>query len=107
MVHLSTGDMLRAAAAAGTEVGILAKEFMDSGKLVTDDIIIGVVKERLAQADCLEKGWLLDGFPRTRAQADALSDAGAFARRGETNLFRNPDATFVWIHMTRQHIPSK
>lgn len=55
VVHLSTGDMLRAAAKAGTEVGLKAQEFMNAGKLVTDDIIIGVVKERLAEADCLEK----------------------------------------------------
>ena len=76
VVHLSTGDMLRAAAAAGTSVGLQAKQFMDAGKLVTDEIIIGVVKERLTKSDCVEKGWLLDGFPRTRAQADALQDAG-------------------------------
>ena len=76
VVHLSTGDMLRAAAAAGTEVGVKAKEFMDAGKLVTDEIIIGVVKERLAMDDCTSDGWLLDGFPRTRAQADALAEAG-------------------------------
>lgn len=73
--QISTGDMLRAAIKAGTELGRLAKSFMDSGKLVTDEIIIGLVKERIAQDDC-KNGFLLDGFPRTIAQADALKEAG-------------------------------
>ena len=97
LVQLSTGDLLRAAVAAGTEVGKQAKEYMDSGKLVPDEVIIGVVsresgtpnlwkpityanlslcalqvKDRLAQDDCKQNGWLLDGFPRTQAQATAL-----------------------------------
>jgi len=75
-VHLSTGDMLRAAVAAGTPTGLKAKGYMDSGQLVPDEVIIGVIIDRLAEADCVERGWLLDGFPRTRAQADALSAAG-------------------------------
>jgi len=79
VVHLSTGDMLRAAVAAGTEVGKLAKEFMDSGKLVPDEVIIGVVRDRLAEEDCVQQGWLLDGFPRTPAQAEALAEAGVSA----------------------------
>lgn len=73
--QISTGDMLRAAIKAGTELGTLAKSFMDSGKLVTDEIIIGLVKERIAQEDC-KNGFLLDGFPRTVPQADALKEAG-------------------------------
>jgi adenylate kinase len=73
--QISTGDMLRAAIKNGTELGKLAKQFMDEGKLVTDDIIIGLVKERIAEDDC-KNGFLLDGFPRTIAQADALKDAG-------------------------------
>ncbi len=73
--QISTGDMLRAAIKAGTELGKKAKEAIDAGQLVTDDIIIGMVKERIAQADC-EKGFLLDGFPRTIPQADALAKAG-------------------------------
>ena len=73
--QISTGDMLRAAIKAGTEMGKMAKEFMDAGKLVTDEIIIGLVKERIAEADC-KNGFLLDGFPRTVPQADALKDAG-------------------------------
>jgi len=79
VVHLSTGDMLRAAVAAGTPVGIAAKEYMDSGRLVPDEVIIGVVKNRLEEDDCKERGWLLDGFPRTQAQADALKEAGVSA----------------------------
>lgn len=79
VVHLSTGDMLRAAVAAGTEVGVQAKEFMDSGKLVPDEVIIGIIRDRLEESDCKDQGWLLDGFPRTAAQAEALADAGCTA----------------------------
>lgn len=73
--QISTGDMLRAAIKAGTELGLAAKKVMDEGKLVSDEIIIGLVKERVAQADC-QKGFLLDGFPRTIPQADAMKEAG-------------------------------
>eukprot|EP00980_Cylindrotheca_fusiformis_P001479 scaffold345_cov134-Cylindrotheca_fusiformis.AAC.90 len=79
VVHLSTGDMLREAVASGTEVGKKAKDFMDNGKLVPDEVIIGVVKDRLGGNDCKQNGWLLDGFPRTQAQAKALEDAGVAA----------------------------
>ena len=73
--QISTGDMLRAALKAGTELGKKAKGYMDSGGLVPDDVIIGLVKERIKEADC-EKGFLFDGFPRTIPQADALKEAG-------------------------------
>jgi adenylate kinase len=72
--QISTGDMLRAAVKAGTPLGIAAKKVMDSGGLVSDDIIIGLVKDRLGQADCAN-GYLFDGFPRTIPQADAMKDA--------------------------------
>ncbi|MCP4744801.1 MAG: adenylate kinase [Desulfobacteraceae bacterium] len=73
--QISTGDMLRAAVKAGSELGLKAKGYMDSGGLVPDDVIIGLVKERIKEADC-RKGFLFDGFPRTIPQADAMKLAG-------------------------------
>ncbi|CEM14679.1 unnamed protein product [Vitrella brassicaformis CCMP3155] len=76
VVHLSTGDLLRAAVKDGTEVGLKAKEFMDGGMLVPDDLIIDLVKHRLMSPECRERGWLLDGFPRTAAQGEKLREYG-------------------------------
>jgi len=73
--QISTGDMLRAAVKAGTPLGVAAKKIMDAGGLVSDEIIIGLVKDRIKEADCA-KGFLFDGFPRTIPQADAMKDAG-------------------------------
>ena len=73
--QISTGDMLRAAVKAESPLGLQAKELMDNGKLVTDELVIALVKERIAQSDC-KNGFLLDGFPRTVPQADAMKEAG-------------------------------
>jgi adenylate kinase len=72
--HISTGDMLRAQVAAGSELGVLAKQYMDAGKLVPDEVIVGMIVQRLGESDAGD-GFLLDGFPRTEAQADALGQA--------------------------------
>ncbi|WP_341503589.1 adenylate kinase [Gallaecimonas sp. GXIMD4217] len=90
--QISTGDMLRAAIAAGTPLGLEAKKVMDAGQLVSDEIIIGLVKERIAQDDCA-KGFLLDGFPRTIPQADAMKDAGI--QVDEVLEFDVPDEVIV------------
>jgi len=71
--QISTGDILRAEVKAGTELGLEAKKFMDAGKLVPDGVVIGMVAKRLQEPDC-QKGYMLDGFPRTKAQAEALDD---------------------------------
>ncbi|MEK6224034.1 MAG: adenylate kinase [Thermodesulfobacteriales bacterium] len=71
--HISTGDMLRSAVKNGTELGTLAKSFMDKGELVPDDVIIGIIKDRIKEEDA-RKGFMLDGFPRTIAQAEALNE---------------------------------
>ncbi len=75
ITQISTGDMLRQAVKEGTELGKEAKKYMDAGQLVPDDVIIGLVKERIKEPDC-EKGFLFDGFPRTIPQAEALKEAG-------------------------------
>lgn len=80
LVQLSTGDLLRAAVAAGTEAGQRAKAVMEAGELVSDDIVIAILRDRLAEADCA-KGVILDGFPRTTVQAEALD--GLLAESGQ------------------------
>ena len=72
---VSTGNIIRAALKAGTEMGLKAKSFMDAGQLVPDDVVIGIIKDRLKEKDC-ENGFILDGFPRTISQAQALEDMG-------------------------------
>jgi len=72
--HISTGDILREAVRKGTELGKLAKSYMDKGELVPDDVIIGIIRERLSKEDVKEKGFILDGFPRTLPQAEALEE---------------------------------
>ncbi len=75
--HISTGDMLRAAVREGTELGVMAKRVMDAGSLVGDEIMVGLVRERLSQPDAVGRGYILDGFPRTVPQAMALDDITA------------------------------
>ncbi|MDC9582868.1 adenylate kinase [Xenorhabdus sp. PR6a] len=102
--QISTGDMLRAAVKAGTELGLKAKELMDNGKLVTDELVIALVKERIKQDDC-HNGFLLDGFPRTLPQADAMKEAGI--KVDYVLEFDVPDAIIVErIIGRRVHAPS-
>ena len=95
LVHISTGDMFRAAMANKTEMGVLAKSFIDKGELVPDEVTNGIVKERLAQADIAEKGFLLDGYPRTIEQAHALDETLKnldLKLDGVINIDVNPDS---------------
>ena len=95
VVHLSTGDMLREAVRQDSEggVGAIAKSYMDAGQLVPDEIMIQIVMDRISQADCQQQGWLLDGFPRTPAQAESLSKMGIAA---DCFIFLNvPDSELI------------
>ena len=76
LVHVSVGDLLRAEVAAGTENGKQAKEYMDRGDLVPNEVVVGMVASRLSAEDCVENGWLLDGYPRSEDQATALTSTG-------------------------------
>ncbi len=102
--QISTGDMLRAAVKAGTPLGQAAKKVMDAGGLVSDDIIIGLVKERIAQPDCA-KGFLFDGFPRTIPQAEAMKTAGV--KIDVVLEIDVPDAAIIErMSGRRAHLPS-
>ena len=102
--QISTGDMLRAAVKAGTPLGLAAKQVMDSGGLVSDEIIIGLVKERIAQPDCAN-GFLFDGFPRTIPQADAMKAAGV--KLDHVVEIDVPDAAIIErMSGRRSHLPS-
>jgi adenylate kinase len=102
--QISTGDMLRAAVKAGTPLGVAAKKVMDSGALVSDDIIIGLVKERITQPDCA-KGFLFDGFPRTIPQAEAMKVAGV--KLDVVLEIDVPDAAIIErMSGRRAHLPS-
>lgn len=95
VVHISTGDMFRAAMANQTKMGVLAKTFIDKGELVPDEVTNGIVKERLAQDDIAKKGFLLDGYPRTIEQAYALDEALknlGIKLDGVVNIDVNPDS---------------
>lgn len=95
VAHISTGDMFRAAMANQTEMGLLAKSYIDKGELVPDEVTNGIVKERLAQDDIAEKGFLLDGYPRTLEQAYALDQTLAdlnVSLDGVINIEVNPDS---------------
>ena len=93
VVHISTGDLLRDNVNRGTDLGKTANEFMEKGELVPDDVIIGIVKEKLDSDDCKKKGWLLDGFPRTAVQAKALEEHGIVAEK--FILIKVPDDVLV------------
>mmetsp|Transcript_26756 Transcript_26756/g.39716 ORF Transcript_26756/g.39716 Transcript_26756/m.39716 type:complete len:216 (-) Transcript_26756:221-868(-) len=93
LVHLSTGDMLRRAASDETEIGQFVKSFLDNGELVPDDAIIDIVLDRIKEHDCQERGWLMDGFPRTKRQAEALTSHGV--RCDAFILLYVPDSVLV------------
>lgn len=93
LVHISAGDLLRAEVAAGTPAGARAKEFMDAGRLVPNEVVVDMVTARLAAPDAAERGWLLDGYPRSAEQADAIEAAGV--RPDLFLLLDVPDDTLV------------
>lgn len=102
--HVSTGDMLRAAVGAGTEFGLKARTYMDAGKLLPDDIMVGLVAERLAQPDAVA-GWLLDGFPRTLGQAAALHEVTADAPAEKAVNLEVPESV-VFERITKRRVCS-
>jgi adenylate kinase len=102
--HISTGDAFRLAMSQGTEMGVKAKEYVDKGLLVPDDITIGIVKERLQQDDC-QKGFLLDGFPRTISQSEALDDIlGSMGRTLDHVINLSVDRDLLLARLTGRRI---
>ncbi|TVX84807.1 adenylate kinase [Paenibacillus agilis] len=102
--HISTGDAFRAAMREETPIGLKAKEYIDQGLLVPDDVTVGIVRERLAQPDC-EKGFLLDGFPRTLAQAEALDDMlGTLGRKLDHVINLSVDRELLLARLTGRRI---
>ena len=104
--HISTGDMLRAAARSQTEFGKKAKEFMDAGELVPDEVMIGVVQERLDYEDTAFRGFILDGFPRTAAQAEALSEILGAARELDMAVDLEADTEAVMERLASRRVCS-
>jgi adenylate kinase len=104
--HISTGDMLRAAARSETEFGKKAKEFMDAGELVPDEVMIGVVQERLEYDDTALRGFILDGFPRTAGQAQALDEILGSARALDLALDLEVDTTVVLERLASRRVCS-
>jgi adenylate kinase len=102
-VHISTGDVLRAEVKAGTDLGHKASDYMNKGALVPDELIIDIVKSRLSGPDCTRKGWLLDGFPRTGVQAEAMRKAGIIA--DQFILLNVPDETLIQRVLGRRTDP--
>lgn len=102
--HISTGDILRAAVKAGTPLGLEAKRFMDSGELVPDEVVIGLVKSRLSEPDS-EKGFILDGFPRTTVQAEALDEAlSSLGKRIEAAIAITVDPEVIVRRLTSRRV---
>ncbi|MCR8846730.1 adenylate kinase [Paenibacillus sp. SC116] len=102
--HISTGDAFRAAMREETPIGLKAKEYIDQGLLVPDDVTVGIVRERLAQPDC-EKGFLLDGFPRTLTQAEALDDMlGTLGRKLDHVINLSVDRELLLARLTGRRI---
>ena len=118
VLHISTGDMFREAVKEGTPLGKEAKSYMDAGKLVPDSVTIGIVRERLSKPDCKEKGFILDGFPRTVEQADALAEIlkdGTHRRsqhqcprrRSHRACCRTPHLQELWTFLPREVQPDE
>ncbi|WLR50982.1 adenylate kinase [Bacillus tianshenii] len=102
--HISTGDMFRAAMKEGTQLGLKAKEYIDKGELVPDEVTIGIVRERLGKDDC-KKGFLLDGFPRTVAQAEALEEiTGELDRKIDYVLYIDVEKDSLMARLTGRRI---